>query len=236
MVDFKHIYDQEASAYHRMIAAEDVDGNLLPAIERIVAPSGKRVLDLGTGTGRIPLLLREHAAQLVGLDLHMGMLCENAGQRRSVSGGWRLVQGDMRALPFAKGWADVVIAGWAIGHLRSWFEEDWQARIGQVLDEMHRVVKAGGALITLETLSTGSLSPMPPTAELGEYYAWLEDEWGFKRQEIRTDYRFPSVEAAVEDTEFFFGSELALSIRENGWVRLPEWTGVWGKSLGAKGD
>lgn len=217
-----------------MIAAEDVDGNLGPAIERIVAPSGRRLLDLGTGTGRIPLLLHDRAAQLVGLDLHMGMLCENARQRRSVSGSWGLVQGDMRTLPFPGDWADVVIAGWAIGHLRSWFERDWRARIGSVLDEMHRVARPGGALIILETLSTGRLSPAPPTAELGEYFAWLEDEWGFERQEIQTDYQFPSVSAAVAHTEFFFGSELARSIRENGWTRLPEWTGVWGKIAGGK--
>jgi ubiquinone/menaquinone biosynthesis C-methylase UbiE len=212
-----------------MIAAEDVDGNLLPAIERIAALDGRRVLDLGTGTGRIPLLLHDRAAQLVGLDLHMSMLRENVEQRRRIRGSWGVVRGDMGALPFPEGWADVLIAGWAIGHLRSWFEKDWRARIGSVLDEMHRVVKPGGTLIILETLSTGSLVPAPPTEELAEYYAWLVDDWGFEQQEVQTDYRFSSVEAAVEQTEFFFGAVLARSIRENGWARLPEWTGVWGK-------
>jgi ubiquinone/menaquinone biosynthesis C-methylase UbiE len=212
-----------------MISAEDVDGNLVPAIERIADLDGKRVLDLGTGTGRIPLLLHDRAAQLVGLDLYASMLRENVVQRRGRGGSWGLVQGDMSALPFPEGWADVLIAGWAIGHLRSWFEGDWRARIGGVLDEMHRVVQPGGALIILETLTTGSLTPAPPTRELAEYYAWLEDRWGFERQEIQSDYRFPSVEAAAEHTEFFFGAELASSIRENGWARLPEWTGVWGK-------
>jgi ubiquinone/menaquinone biosynthesis C-methylase UbiE len=234
MVDFKHIYSHQASAYHRMISAEDTDGNLVPAIERIADLDGKRVLDLGTGTGRIPLLLHHRAAQMVGLDLYMGMLRENLAQRRRRCGLWALVQGDMGALPFPEGWADVLIAGWAIGHLRSWFEKDWQAQIGGVLDEMHRVVHPGGALIILETLTTGSLAPAPPTKALAEYYAWLEDDWGFERQEIQTDYRFPSVEAAAEHTEFFFGAELARSIRENGWARLPEWTGVWGKIAQSK--
>ncbi len=32
-------------------------------------------------------------------------------------------------------------------------------------------------------------------------------------------------------TEFFFGAELAQMIRQNNWVRLPEWTGVWGKRV-----
>ncbi len=81
----------------------------------------------------------------------------------------------------------------------------------------------------METLTTGSLTPAPPTEGLAEYYAWLEGEWGFTRQSIRTDYQFTSVPEAVERTEFFFGDEMVEKIRANGWARLPEWTGVWSK-------
>jgi hypothetical protein len=96
---------------------------------------------------------------------------------------------------------------------------------------MHRVVAPEGALIIFETLSTGSLTPAPPTAELGEYYDWLERDWGFSRETIATDYHFASVEEAVARTEFFFGPEMAARIREHGWARLPEWTGVWSKII-----
>jgi hypothetical protein len=174
------------------------------------------------------------------------MLQENAAQRALVTDDWALLQGDMRVLPFPSGWADVVTAGWAIGHLCGWYADEWQTQIGRVLAEMHRVVARpsrstpsaasgrgagapGGALIILETLTTGSPAPAPPTEGLARYYAWLEDEWGFARQTIRTDYEFASVDDAVAKTEFFFGPELAAKIRENKWARLPEWTGVWGK-------
>jgi hypothetical protein len=83
----------------------------------------------------------------------------------------------------------------------------------------------------METLSTGSLTPAPPTEALAHYYAWLEADWGFNRQEIQTDYQFASVEEAVARTEFFFGPGLAATIRRQGWSRLPEWTGVWGKRI-----
>jgi ubiquinone/menaquinone biosynthesis C-methylase UbiE len=159
------------------------------------------------------------------------MLRENQEQRRLVMGGWELVQGDMRRLPIREGWADLVIAGWAIGHLRSWYQADWQAQIGDILMEMQRAARPGGTLIIVETLTTGSMEPAPPTPELADYYAWLEEKQGFTRQTIRTDYRFSSVEEAVSGTEFFFGPGLAASIRQNRWARVPGWTGVWSKSI-----
>ncbi len=57
-----------------MIAVEDADGNLPRAIESVTAIDGKRVLDLGTGTGRLPLLFARRAAKMIGLDLHRDML------------------------------------------------------------------------------------------------------------------------------------------------------------------
>jgi ubiquinone/menaquinone biosynthesis C-methylase UbiE len=229
MDHFRHIYTYRAADYHRMITPEDREGNLLSTLQQVAALQGKRILDLGTGTGRLPLLLSHLAAQIVGVDLHGAMLQEHNRQRSRVDGEWRLAQADMRWLPFPSHWAEVVTAGWSIGHLRGWFAADWQTQIGQVLREMRRIAAPGGALIIIETLTTGSLTPAPPTPALAEYYAWLENEWGFTRQIIQTDYQFANVAEAINQTEFFFGAELASAIRANNWACLPEWTGVWSK-------
>jgi ubiquinone/menaquinone biosynthesis C-methylase UbiE len=235
MEHFQLIYTSRAAEYQAMIAAEDAEGQLLSALEAIGSVRGRRVLDLGTGTGRLARLLADQTSHLVGLDLYWPMLRENAAQRHGAGAGWDLVQADMGRIPVQSHWADVVTAGWAIGHLRGWFEATWKQKIGVVLQEMHRVAVPGGILVIMETLTTGSLAPAPPTGELAEYYAWLEREWGFWRQIIRTDYAFASVDEAVERTEFFFGPALAEAIRTNDWARLPEWTGVWSKRTAFSG-
>ena len=62
---------------------------------------------------------------------------------------------------------------------------------------------------------------------MAAYYRFLESEWGFTRGVVPTDYRFTSLEEAVETIGFFFGDELAAKVKANRWVIVPEWTGVW---------
>lgn len=226
---FIDIYTHRAAEYERMIAAEDVDGNLPAALQSLTDLSSQRFLDLGTGTGRLPRLLDGICAQIVGVDLHRAMLAQNSAIRKAASGSWQLVQADMRRLPFPPAWAGVVAAGWSIGHLCAWYPRDWKAQVGRVLDEMHRLAIPGGWLVILETLGTGALEPAPPGPKLAGYYIWLEAGWGFQRRAFRTDYQFASPTEAAELTGFFFGPELAARIREQAWARLPEWTGMWVK-------
>ncbi len=136
MDHYIEIYSNHADIYHRMIAAEDVDGNLLPALEKVTPLTGKRLLDLGSGSGRIPLLLHAQANQIVALDLHRGMLHEQQQQRDQIQGNWRLIQGDLRVLPFPNNWFDIVTSGWAIGHFQSWHTEDWRNQVDHAINEM----------------------------------------------------------------------------------------------------
>ena len=228
MDHFKNIYSNMACEYHRMIEYEDVDGNLYDCIGKLLSSDVSRVLDIGSGTGRIPLLLLDPKLTVVGLDLYWEMLQENVRQRSLSAGSWFLSQGSAGALPMSSDCFDVVTAGWVLGHTCSW-HLDWQTELDIVLNEMHRVVRNQGIIIIMETLTTGSVIPSPPTAELANYYNWLENSWAFSRQEIRTDYRFPNMKEAINNTEFFFGEQLSSMIVDNSWSRVPECTGVWSK-------
>ena len=226
---FIKIYKNQGGTYHQMISVEDVDQNIPSTIGSIVSLTGKNVLDLGSGTGRLPLVFPN--ANFTCLDLHENMCLENQKQMVIHKYSWDILQGDMRLIPFPNSSFDIVTAGWAIGHLTGWYTKTWQTEINCVLDEIHRVIKPNGHIIILETLSTGSTIPSPPNKNLANYYSLLTGLWGFKEHQIQTDYLFPSLDDALHYSEFFFGKELAKKVLENNWIRLPEWTGIWHKQL-----
>ena len=229
MDHYDKIYKHQADTYHRLISGEDVDNNLFSTLGEFTTFLGGRVLDLGSGTGRIPLFLHTQVEQIVAVDINRCMLLEQQKQREQMNGTWGLLQGDLRVLPFPENEFDIVTAGWAIGHFQSWYPTNWQTQVDRAVNDMTRVVKPGGVLIIIETLTTGSTIPAPPTERLAEYYTWLEDQWDFTHKVISTDYQFRDLDEAVELVAFFFGEELAQKVQENNWVRVPEWTGVWGK-------
>lgn len=231
MDHFIKIYTQKAQQYHQMIAAEDIDNNILRELETITDLREKRIVDLGSGTGRLPILFKDLDTQIIALDLYMAMLLEQSIQREACNGDWHIIQGDMHDLPLPDHMADVVTAGWALGHFTGWYQMDWSLHIDQALTEMQRLAKPGGVLIIMETLGTGSLEPAPPTQTLADYYTHLEGKWGFTRKVIKTDYLFDSPEDAVQKSGFFFGTELSEKIITQNWARLPEWTGIWYRKL-----
>jgi ubiquinone/menaquinone biosynthesis C-methylase UbiE len=227
MDHFQRIYANDAARYDRLISAEDADGNLLRVLRGLAPLEGSVVVDVATGTGRIPRLVAPYARAVWGMDLHLDMLRVNASRRAAIGGSWAVCRGDVRQLPFRKDCADLVTAAWALGHFTDWHRADWRSEAARALDEMLRVSKPGGQLVVLETLSTGVLAPAPPTAELAEYYDWLGHARGMSCSCIRTDYQFASAREAAEAVRFFFGDALSERILERAWARVPEWTGVW---------
>ena len=229
-MDYLTIYQKHADEYDRLVNAEDCDHHLLPAIEQHVPLDAATVLEVGAGTGRITRLLVANGAKVFGSDQSPAMLQVAKAHLAALSGsGWWLACADGRTLPVISGWADLAIAGWVFGHQRGWNPTGWQAASKRGLDEMARALKPGGVTIIIETLGTGSEIPTAPSAELAEYYHWLETEHGFTRESLRTDYQFLSIDEAAAVTGFFFGEEFAARVRRESWLRVPECTGLWWK-------
>ncbi len=232
-MDYHSVYRSGADDYQRLVAAEDVDGNLdrsLRDLLGLVRAGGAgrdeiRLVEIGAGTGRVTRLLAAAGAQVVATEPSAAMI-EVAAElavddKRSVFG-----RAEARALPFPDRAFDAAIAGWVFAHQREWSPDDWREVVTGFVAEARRVVRPGGPVVLIETLGTGQTAPNPP-AELAEYYRWLESDLGFSRSWIRTDYAFGSVEEAAEITGAFFGPRFAQLVTDEGWDRVPECTGIW---------
>jgi ubiquinone/menaquinone biosynthesis C-methylase UbiE len=100
-------------------------------LELCPAAAGRRVLDLGCGTGRYAQLLAERgAAEVVAMDFCMPMLSQVRGAQR--------VCASMTQLPFAAQSIDLVISGLAVGHVPD---------LSPWAHEVARVLRKGGSLV-----------------------------------------------------------------------------------------
>jgi ubiquinone/menaquinone biosynthesis C-methylase UbiE len=229
MVDHREIYNNHAEQYDLLVAHEDCQGNILPALTGIHPIEGQRVVELGAGTGRLTRLLAPLAKDVWLFDASQHML--EVAARSLERGGhknWRAAVADHRSLPLMDGMADVVISGWSVCYLAVWNGEGWRREVRKGLREMQRVLGHRGTIILLETLGTGCEQPEEPD-KLRPYYEYLADE-GFARKWIRTDLEFESMEEAQELVEFFFGEEMTAKLTQEKRIRLPECTGVWWRS------
>ncbi len=228
MVDHKKTYQCEADMYELLVSREDYEGNLLREILKISPLTDLNVLDLGTGSGRVAQMLRPYVRGVVATDTALPMLdIAKAKFERSGSPNWSVAGADHRAIPIKNKWADVVISGWSICYLADWYPQTWEDELHCAMSEIERVLAAEGCVIIIETQGTGFTTPNPPP-HLEKYFQYLEQA-GFLHSWIRTDYRFDDLDQAVATTSAFFGSDFGETVKKNGWVVVPECTGLWWK-------
>ncbi|MFA6427482.1 MAG: class I SAM-dependent methyltransferase [Candidatus Magasanikbacteria bacterium] len=106
--------------------------------------SGKKILDVGAGTGRVSIELAKRGAHVVALDVSEKMLekIKDSRLRLTTDGQARLkikkIVGDAESLPFEDESFDGVVAAFLIVHLK-----DPQ----RFFDEVYRVLKPGGFFV-----------------------------------------------------------------------------------------
>lgn len=228
MPDYNHIYNHQADLYAQLVAHEDYEHNLLPALSAIVPVAGLDVIESGAGTGRLTALLAPHARSFGAFDLSPAMVGEAAHRLRAAHP-IRFAIADHRALPAPDASADLVLSGWSVSALVVNYRETWQAQVAQTLREFARVLRPGGTIIILETKGTGHETPVD-YPNLADYYALLKTQ-GFASTWVRTDFKFENKAQAEALTGFFFGEKFAKDSVAQYGVIVPECTGVWWKRL-----
>jgi len=222
----QEIYESHADQYERLIQREDYQGNILSAIESYCPLDGLNVVELGAGTGRITRLLAPYVKSIKAYDTSAHMLgVAEATLREMGLSNWEVGVADHRQVPVPDSSVDLVISGWSFCYLAVWGGGVWRSALEDGLGEIERILRPGGMALIIESLGTGTEKPNPPE-HLGAYFDWLTGA-GFEHGWIRTDYRFESLDEAIELSTFFFGDGMGKKVRENNWVILPECTGIW---------
>jgi malonyl-CoA O-methyltransferase len=93
---------------------------------------GKRVLDVGCGSGRYLLHARQRGAVTLGVDRSEEMLAQARAQSLQV------LRGAVTRVPVSDAWADVVVCALTLGHV---------ADLSAALKELARVLKHSGTLL-----------------------------------------------------------------------------------------
>jgi ubiquinone/menaquinone biosynthesis C-methylase UbiE len=227
-LSWETLYTDHADAYEVLVSHEDYQGNLPRAIQSIQPLAGTVAAEFGCGTGRVTGLLAGSVRRLHAFDFTESML--RVAQKKQI--GWKnvsLALADSRRLPARPGWADFAIEGWAFLQIAVWHWDDWRVQLDRALDEMGRAVRPGGKLILIETLGTGETSPRPAD-NFRTVYDFLERERGFQPIDIRTDYRFETMDQINAVVVPLFGPEmLARLIPSSEGLIVPECTGLWWK-------
>ena len=115
------------------------------ACRRVAEGAPRRILDLATGTGDLAIALARclPEAEILGLDLSPEMLA--VARKKITAAGLQecicVEEGDAEALPVADGAFDRVTVGFGVRNF---------ARLELSLQEMHRVLSAGGEVMILE--------------------------------------------------------------------------------------
>jgi SAM-dependent methyltransferase len=133
-------YDSSVSHSLRDAAERDV---WLRLLQSILPPAPARVLDVGTGTGFLAVLLAELGHRVVGVDLSTGMLAHAEAKGAGLTPAPVFQVGDAHDPPGDPGSFDVVISRHVLWTLR----EPTRA-----LESWRRLLRPGGTLVVIDGL------------------------------------------------------------------------------------
>ena len=206
------VFRNHAEIYDSFSRAEDKGNKLLERLSSLATCRGRRILEIGCGTGKYIELIAPESQSYIAVDSSRRMI-EFARKRCERIGGTRFIHCEAGTLPIKSSSIDVVFASWVISGI-----VPWQAR-ERVVNESLRVLKPDGHIWLFENDSGGEFMDMRDPAGANwdkENVEWLMKRCGFSIVDrIQTEFRFPSVEKAKEILGFIMGQSALDYLKRN---------------------
>lgn len=234
MPKMEEIYKQYALQYDKLVEAEDYERRLDNYLLDNIEWDGKIVFEAGIGTGRLSRIYLSKIKKLYGFDRENHMLQQCKKNLIEYSNKIIIGEGKNEEFLVIDEKADIFIEGWSFGHTIVENCNDIEGTTKKLLDNINRNTTNNEISIIIETLGTNVKKPIYIKDELKEFYLLLEEEYGYKRTIIETDYKFPNYNEAAEILGFFFGEEMGKDILRRKTNTVQEYTGIWIKDYQIK--
>jgi SAM-dependent methyltransferase len=180
MEDYYHICFRE---YHENTFHVNPESFLMPLVKRL--KPGARILDVGCGSGRDLLWLKQRGFRVIGFERSPG-LAELARE----NSGCEIIKGDFESYDFSKYQVDALILIGTLVHVP-------HQKISYVLDRLFQVVTPKGHLLVSLKQGKG----IKKSADGRIFYLWEDRELRriFKKQKRRVSEYFVQVSSIAED-------------------------------------
>jgi putative AdoMet-dependent methyltransferase len=179
-------FDEWADAYDGWVTSDDpvyarYDEVLAMVVSHARPAPGNMMLDVGTGTGNLALLLARKGARVVGLDPSRRMLAL-ACEKHCAGHGIDLCLADrpFLSIPCPDRSFDAVVSTYAFHHVPRPMQPDG-------IREMIRVLKPGGAWVMGDLIFENAEAERVAL----ERYDWMEDEYFARSEELRPPRNLP---------------------------------------------
>ena len=225
------IYKKYATEYDKLVTAEDYQNNLTEELLNKIEWDKKIVYEAGIGTGRLSKIYIDKIEKLYGFDREAHMLNRCKENLKKYAEKIVLNVGENENLPLVKNKAHIFIEGWSFGHTIVENNNDIQSTTVKLLNNINQITTDNSVKILIETLGTNVKDPEINNTDLIEFYSLLEEEYAFVKTIVKTDYKFNDYREAAQIMGFFFGEEMKDKVLESKSAVVPEYTGIWIKSI-----
>ncbi len=193
------VYGPMAEVYASFSGAEDAEGRVLERLLSVADFAGRRVLEIGVGTGRYTRALGGLAASYRAIDVSRELLA--LARERLAGANVELLEADMLAIPLPDGDVDRIFASWA--YPAHGAEEKSHA-------EALRVLARGGEIWLVVNALDGAFMEMRGPEVLASeaaLHVWYREHEFDIASTVDTEFVFPSVAEARRVLGAIFGAK-----------------------------